>query len=364
MEKNIQIDFFMGANTPDGFCTFYDELKVPKDNWRSFLIKGGAGTGKSGVMKKVVSCFGEKEEMMELIHCSSDPNSLDGVILHNAKISMVDATPPHVIEPQYPGGYETVINLCEYFKEEILNERLKSTVKYQTLNNECHKRCQGYLKSAKGLLSDNNAYVSSCTNFEKIEKLVQKIKKDEFKKKNTRQPVIYKRLLSAVTNQGIITYHKTATSLANKIYIIQDEYGVSSNTLLMGLCDIALGYGYDVFACYCPLSFGKKIEHLFVPELDLGFCTQTRYNDFSFVAPYKVINYTRFTDMEKMKERKNYLRFNKKVAYEVIKEAVLTLRNAKVIHDKLEETYSGGVDFSMVNDKTENIIEKIRLRYE
>lgn len=89
------VDFFMGANSPDGFHSFYDEFKVPKQDSRSFLIKGGAGTGKSGIMKKIAAAFSEKESLTERIHCSSDPNSLDGVVLHDAGCSIVDATPPH-----------------------------------------------------------------------------------------------------------------------------------------------------------------------------------------------------------------------------------------------------------------------------
>lgn len=51
------------------------------------------------VMKEHGQCIAahleEQGETVELIHCSSDPDSLDGVICGARKFSVVDATPPH-----------------------------------------------------------------------------------------------------------------------------------------------------------------------------------------------------------------------------------------------------------------------------
>lgn len=91
-----QVDFFMGCNSPDGFYSQYGELQRPEKGFRRYLIKGGAGTGKSSLMRRVATHFAEQEELLEQIHCSSDPNSLDGVILHTGQASIVDATPPQV----------------------------------------------------------------------------------------------------------------------------------------------------------------------------------------------------------------------------------------------------------------------------
>ena len=48
---------------------------------------------------------------MELVHCSSDSDSLDGVIFPTLKIGIVDGTEPHVIEPKAPGAIEEYVNL-------------------------------------------------------------------------------------------------------------------------------------------------------------------------------------------------------------------------------------------------------------
>lgn len=89
------LHFFLGANTPQGFVSRFDQLANPAEGWREYVIKGGPGTGKSTLMHKVAEEFKSAESRMELIHCSSDAASLDGVILHDLKIAIADGTSPH-----------------------------------------------------------------------------------------------------------------------------------------------------------------------------------------------------------------------------------------------------------------------------
>lgn len=95
MNKNEKaLRFFLGANTPQGFVSRFDQLTDSQDGWRKFVIKGGPGSGKSTLMKKVVQQF--EKEGIEIIHCSSDVDSLDGVIVPSRKFCIADGTSPHV----------------------------------------------------------------------------------------------------------------------------------------------------------------------------------------------------------------------------------------------------------------------------
>ncbi|WMJ24405.1 hypothetical protein RBG61_06995 [Paludicola sp. MB14-C6] len=361
-QTNKTADFYMGANSAKGFYTYYNELEHPKDGWRSYLIKGGAGTGKSSLMKRIGEECGKNESLIEHLHCSSDPNSLDGIVLHDKKASIVDATPPHVIEPTYPGGYQSVINLCEYFDEDKLASRIKKTIEYQTKNNECHRKCCNLLNCANILLQDNYRFVSSQTDFKKILSLANRIIKKEFKNIHGTKAEEHKRLLSAITNQGIKTYSNTPNVLAENIYIIKDIYGVASHTLLSYIREVALQRNFTIYTCFCPLNPDSKIEHLFIPELKLGFITQTKFNNFINIKPVSVISFTRFTNMTALRNKKQFLSFNKKAAGELINEAISVLKYAKSIHDDLERQYTDAVDFDKVAQKSEEIIAKIKVR--
>lgn len=87
--------FFLGANSPCGFVSRFDSLYDPEGGWHAFVLKGGPGTGKSTLMHRVAAAAQEAHAQVERIHCSSDPASLDAVILPGQKLCIVDGTAPH-----------------------------------------------------------------------------------------------------------------------------------------------------------------------------------------------------------------------------------------------------------------------------
>lgn len=93
--------YFLGANTPEGFCSHYNTL-FDDDRIRELLIlKGGPGCGKSTLMRRVSQAAQEKGFDVEQILCSSDPDSLDGVIIPQRGLALVDGTAPHVAVTMY-----------------------------------------------------------------------------------------------------------------------------------------------------------------------------------------------------------------------------------------------------------------------
>ena len=96
------INTFLAANTAEGFYSLFDEMTERTDH-DVYLIKGGPGTGKSSMMKKVVTAATAKGMETEAFRCSSDPDSLDGVWIKDNKLILLDATPPHSKDPRYPG---------------------------------------------------------------------------------------------------------------------------------------------------------------------------------------------------------------------------------------------------------------------
>ena len=121
MARNFES--FLGANTPQGFVSFFDELYNPYENCSAYIIKGGPGTGKSTLMKKVLSECERRGITAEKIYCSSDPDSLDGIIVPDLGISIADGTSPHLLEPKFPGACENIINTGEFWDKSKLRER-------------------------------------------------------------------------------------------------------------------------------------------------------------------------------------------------------------------------------------------------
>lgn len=88
------IAYFLGANSPKGFYSLYDQL-IDRDSARAvYIFKGGAGCGKSTCMRRVAEAAREAGEEPELIFCSGDPGSLDAVVLDGSGVALVDGTAP------------------------------------------------------------------------------------------------------------------------------------------------------------------------------------------------------------------------------------------------------------------------------
>lgn len=67
---------FAGANTSTGFRSFYNFL-IGSEAHRLIVLKGGPGVGKSTFIRHVADALIKSGYLVELFHCSSDPNSLD-----------------------------------------------------------------------------------------------------------------------------------------------------------------------------------------------------------------------------------------------------------------------------------------------
>ena len=46
--------FFLGANSKKGFVSYFDGLQEKSDSLQLLILKGGPGSGKSSLMKRVL----------------------------------------------------------------------------------------------------------------------------------------------------------------------------------------------------------------------------------------------------------------------------------------------------------------------
>ena len=127
-------EFFAAQNSYFGFISHFDSIFDSEKFDAIFVLKGGPGTGKSSFMKKIAKRF-ENEADITKIYCSSDANSLDGVIIakENRQVAILDGTAPHQRDAVIPGAVDELINLGECWRSEKLKERKEEIL---SLNNE------------------------------------------------------------------------------------------------------------------------------------------------------------------------------------------------------------------------------------
>ena len=155
-------DFFLGATTPAGFKGYFEPLRR-EPGMQMLLIKSGPGCGKSTLMKHLAQAAEQQGQRIEKIHCASDPDSLDGVIFLDQKRAIIDATAPHVVEPDAPGADEVVVSLYHTIDAEKLHQCTDEVKALFARNALLRSRAARYIASAGSLLLDadeHTAYLS------------------------------------------------------------------------------------------------------------------------------------------------------------------------------------------------------------
>ena len=119
----------------------------------------------------------------------------------------------------------------------------------------------------------------------------------------------------------------------------------------------ALSRGYEIITLKSPFLPSKLIDHILIPELSLAFVTENEY--IKFGDNYRRIHARRFADVEKMHALRGRMLFNRRVARELLREAIKTLSRAKAVHDRIESYYIDAMDFDAVNLLADKLAEDI-----
>ena len=116
--------YFAAANGYSGFRSYFPRIFDSAAYRRIFVLKGGPGTGKSSLMKKITREFPDGVYRTEAIFCSSDPASLDGVIVESKKgrVAVLDGTAPHERDAVIPGAIDEIVNLGAAWDAEALEK--------------------------------------------------------------------------------------------------------------------------------------------------------------------------------------------------------------------------------------------------
>ena len=347
------VRFFLGANTPQGFYSLFDELEHRGEPWHSFLIKGGPGTGKSSFLKKVAAQYAS--ETMELFPCSSDPQSLDAVVLPERGISLMDATAPHAKEASVPAVRHTLLSFGDHLDGGKLQKYRREIESICASIPEYYKLAVSYLTAAQAFLR-NSFHIADCAvDREKIAAYVRR-----FASKNLhptgKSGTEKHRFLSTIYSGGSYVLEDSPAKLCKKLWLIDDDCGAVAHHLLSALRCHALRNGHDVISCTCPMDPEEKLEHLLIPSAGIGFLTSNHFHPMEHSGATRKIHARRFHDQELMNLKKSRFLYNRKAVQTLLEQAVLVLGESRQLHDRLEERYISAMDFSALDERCPHIL--------
>ncbi len=340
---------FPGGNTSKGFFSYHKYI-LDRDGKKIYILKGVPGGGKSSLMKDIAEEMLKQGFSIEYHHCPSDKDSVDGVVIEELNVAIVDGTFPHIIDPIFPGLSEKIINLGKYVDEDKLKINRDKIIVAKQNNKKCYRRAYSYFRSAKEIREEIKNLNKDNVDIGKVNREIEHLKKEIFKNIEANDTIGKERNLfvSAYTPQGYIDFTNTLVGDIGEIYCIEGELGTGKTMLLQTILKEAIGKGLDV-EIYHNALVPSEIDTIIIPKLKIILTTSNIFSD----NDVKVIDLNKYMAGENKKEE------DYDIYKRLIDIGISSLKEAKKNHELLEEYYSLAVDYKKIDKEREQIIFEI-----
>lgn len=348
--------FFLGANSGLGFQSLYEPFCAP-ENFRDLaIIKAGPGGGKSTLMRRVAEAMEAEGERVEYLHCSGDPDSLDGVHIPRLHAAIVDGTAPHVLEPKYHNAVERYLDVGRCCDLDMARAARGEIVRCSAANAAAYRRAYRAMSAARQLRESAETLAAEGFDGGKLLKRVRGIARRELRGKGPGASEEL-RYLGSLTCKGPVWRFDSLEALCPRVYVFQDTYGLAAPALEL-LRDAALEQGYRAVVCPSP-EHADRVEHLLLPEPGVAFVTSREDMDYTGAACRR-IRVDSLTAPECRKRFRGRLKLLRRMARAMDAEAVEALRDAKAAHDELERAYRPAIDTGALDDLAAEEIGRFR----
>ena len=322
-------NYFASANTCNGFINLFNNINMESNSFL-YIIKGGSGTGKSTLMKKIGNHFSKMGNSVEYFFCSSDSSSLDGVRVADYNIAIVDGTAPHITNDSLPQIRDKIINIGEYISQDIFNhkERIESIL---VKKSKIYKAIYQRLKIAGDLYQLNNIILNEPKSLEVTKKTNEII------------------ALLSLPNKN--SAGKTRELFLNILNFNNSNFEEKN------------GYRY-ILSFNGTQKFNEKVlDKVSKKIIDLGYSVINFKNILNpnGISAIEIAEENILIKANNIESNKSVLKNNRLIS-DYLNNAKSNLKSAFNLHKKLERFYIESTDFNGINLLTENLIKDIEKR--
>ena len=347
MEDFILEKYFAASNSSEGFCSYYSDVFSPEKFYKIYVIKGGSGTGKSFFMKEIAKCAESKGFSVRYIYCSSDAESLDGIIINEQKIAILDGTFPHIYEPKYIGALESFVNLAEFLDEKLLTSSRKLIENISLEKHRGFERVYRELKSYREISENIVDIVAPCLKIEKMKKYAKRFT-DGINKGENNEEHLLTRSIGMRGLSSFDTYFENA-----KIYYEINDYFESAHFMMREIYSLMKERGANLRVSNNPI-IKERLDALCETDSGLTFEINNRFDDEG-----RSINMKRFVDVDAIGKIRHEYRSLVRVRDNILSLVLDEFENIKKYHFILEEIYGSAMDFSAKEQFTHEFCNKI-----
>lgn len=330
--KSIRFrEYFGAANSYRGFISDFDKIFSSDTIDKLFIIKGGPGTGKSSLLRKAGKKAEEVGAEVDFIYCSSDTESLDGIICRMGEkaIAAIDGTAPHITDPKNPGVTDEIINIADGFNKSALYDSKEKIIALSKEKSEAYRRCYCLLGAAGQIAEYITSQIESLgVYYEAVNELLEQIGFSKF------EPSLYtgtiKRRISSFGKNG---YFLLSTPQSEKTKICLKGDNLSCFTITRSLYQRLSGCGVLTAACPSVLN-PDCYDAIYTDDAIIQTQISTSDSSTEFTAPFIP------SSLRGLNEKHD----------ELLTMAQDELKRASLFHFALEDIYKRCVDFTF-NDK-------------
>ena len=341
--------WFAGANTRYGFIGLYDSIFQAEEFDSVYVILGAPGTGKSHLMKAVAAHV--PEAFQERLYCSSDPSSLDGLILRKdgRAIGILDGTSPHSRALTLPGAVETVLDLGAFWNKSKLKAARGAIIEHTRQKKVAYESAYAALSLAGHIEAERMRLLQSAFLKEKAEAFSARL----LKKLSPPAGAQEVRYLSAIGMTGQASFAKDLAP-CKTVWRIPTYYGIEKLCLdviakqatEMGLSHVRFPDVLDPYYTEC----------LFFPEVECAILAGEESTPFEEVT----VTPTRFAALEALRAIRPRLRALGHMLEEEKEATKEALTMAGRAHFALEGIFADAMDFAAKEAFTLQTVAQIR----
>ncbi len=348
--QNAPRELFAAANSGKGFANFYPQVFGKEKIEHRYLIKGGPGTGKSTFMRNVAKKAVDAGLDVAYYRCSSDPESLDAIVIAG-RIAVMDATSPHSVEAALAGAADELVDLGAFWNSDGLATEIKEIKRLSASKKECYRLAYGFLNSAMILEEQSRTLTSRFIKREKMQKAVARIMKTIPAGEGYELNVGIRSSIGMRGRVRLDTYEREGKT----VYLIKD-FLKSGSLFISMLAKCAVENGNRITVSYCPLDPDHADAILF-EESRIAFVLADGESDNYADHIYNDINMKRFFASDgferDFKQAKKQYKIANRFCDGLIESAVDALKNAGEYHFELENIYKKYMDFEAQNEFVE-----------
>ena len=335
--------YFASANSAQGFKNDFPRcFSVGNGIDLLYIIKGGPGTGKSHLLRTLGRCAEAHGYATTYYCCSSDPTSLDGLLVQKAgepTLGFVDGTAPHIWEPTLPGVKEEMINLGIFWKGHLLQTKKEEIKALDHQKETCYTLTYHDLAACGEAIAAADLLITPCIKAEKLNGLACRLAKGLAAGKIFTEHTAH---TQGVGMKGCVrfdTYEQLAAQRGGEIICIDACYGLG-HRLLSRIYERAKEKGAHVMVSHDPVMH-QKIDGLY--DMNSHTCFLVGLSDCPH--PHRRVSLHRYLDADAFRSVRGEVRHRLKLAEDMKNCACESMKKAGAYHFALENIYAAAMDF-------------------